>query len=184
MRLGCCVSTAARAGTFRQQLRQSRRAHRTPTSTTGRAETAAGARHVRRLGEVRRRGASARGVGRGSAPRRAAAASPLACHADPTPTAGAGRIFGDTTKGRFHTGPGTWRGRYVLVADSTMPLPPRIKVSVSNPSVALASWSSSVWFKCRHSRSTGMGKSSVHLISAATFLVTFPVRCACTAPTS
>lgn len=107
----CCGrptgATAVRAGTFRQQLRQSRRVHRTPTSTTGRAETAAGACHVRRLGEIRRRGASARGVGRGSTPRRAAAASPLACHADPAPTAGAGRIFGDTTKGRSHTGPET-----------------------------------------------------------------------------
>jgi len=103
-------ATAVRAGTLRQQLRQSSRGRRTPTSTTGRAETAAGARHVRRLGEVRRRGASARGVGRGSAPRRATAASPLACHADPTPTDGGARILGDTTK-RSST-PGL-RGRQV-----------------------------------------------------------------------
>jgi hypothetical protein len=57
-----------RAGTFRLKLGQSPRAHRTPTSTTGRAETAADARHARGLGEVRRRGAGARGVGRGPAP--------------------------------------------------------------------------------------------------------------------
>ena len=57
--------------------RQSPHAHRTPTSTTRRAETAAGARHGPGLGEVRRRGAGARGVGRGPAQRRATAASPI-----------------------------------------------------------------------------------------------------------
>ena len=80
-------------GTSRLKLGKSPRADRTPTSTTGRAETAAGVRHARGLGEVRRGGAGARGVGRGPPPRRATAASPLACRTDPTPTAWAARPF-------------------------------------------------------------------------------------------
>jgi hypothetical protein len=84
----------------RLKLGQSPRAHRTPTSTTSRAETAAGLRHARRIGEVWRRGAGARGVGRGPAPRRTTAASPLAGPTYPT-RGGAARVFGNTRSKRF-----------------------------------------------------------------------------------
>lgn len=70
--------SAERAVPSRQE--ESLHARRTPATTSRDAQTPAGTSHARRPGTVRRRGAGARGVGRESAPRRAAAASPLIDH--------------------------------------------------------------------------------------------------------